>query len=379
MKILVAPNAFNGTLSSPQAAAAMVRGLARSGLDCQLVEMPIADGGDDTLEVLTRDGGSVRSSQVQDPLGRPVEAAWGMMADGRTGVVEMARASGLALLGPGRTDPMTASTYGTGQLIAEAIRAGARQIIIGLGGSATVDGGAGCLQALGLRLLDERGQEVSGGGGSLNRVRRIETGGLLKGLAQVRLLVACDVVNPLLGPQGAAAVFGPQKGASPEEVAQLEANLAHFFGLIQETLGVEVARLPGSGAAGGLAAGLAAVAGAELTGGAQLILDHLGLESRLKEVDLVVTGEGRIDSQTLGGKGPFVLAEAARARGLPVVALAGSLGPDEEALLGAGFSAIGSIVTGPMGLEEASAQAAQLLERASARLGRWLALGLSLA
>jgi len=379
MKILVAPNAFKGSLSAVDAAACIARGLARSGLGCGVDLMPIADGGDDTLAVLiaagAAQGARAHQAMVEGPLGEPVQAVWGMLPDGQTAVVEMARASGLKLLPPARRDPLRTSTFGTGQLIAAAVEAGARRIIVGVGGSATVDGGAGCMQALGVRLLDAQGNEIPHGGGALDRVRRIDTGGLLPALNGVSVKVACDVTNPTLGPTGAAAVFGPQKGATPEQVALLENNLQHFFTLVAEQVGVDVRDLPHGGAAGALSAGLAAFLGAELCSGIDLILDALGAERRLDGVSLIITGEGRLDAQTLGGKGPVGVARLAQARGIPVIALAGSVGDDEAALHAAGFDVILSIVPGVISLEEAMARAGDLLERAGERVGRLLRLG----
>ncbi len=375
MKILVAPNAFKGALSAPEAAACIAHGLAGSGLDCTLDLMPIADGGDDTLDVLVAQGGETHSLTVEGPLGRPVEAAWGLLADGQTAIVEMARASGLKLLAEAERDPLRASTYGSGQLIAAAVAAGARRIIVGVGGSATVDGGAGCLQALGVRLLDAAGDETGRGGGALADVRRIDVSRLLEPLrdGSVRVQVACDVDNPTLGPRGAAAIFGPQKGATPEMVEQLEANLRHFFTLVAGQVGVDVRDLPGGGAAGAFSAGLKAFLGAELRSGIDLVLEALHFEERLAGVDLVITGEGRMDSQTLGGKGPFGLAQAARRHGIPTVALVGSIGDGEDALLDA-FAAVVPIAPGPIALAEALADGADLLERAARRVGRLLAL-----
>ncbi len=376
MRILIAPNAFKGALSAPEAAACIARGLRRSGLDCELDLMPIADGGDDTMDVLLAQGGEAHPVTVEGPLRRPVEAAWGLLADGETAIVEMARASGLKLLRDDERDPLLASTYGTGQLIAGAVAAGATRIIVGVGGSATVDGGAGCMQALGVRLLDETGSEVPHGGGQLGRIARIDTSGLLTPLREgrVEVLVACDVDNPTLGSNGAAAVFGPQKGASPEQVETLEANLRHFFTLVAEQVGVDVRALPGGGAAGALAAGLAAFLGAELRSGIDLVLDALGAEERLSGVDLVITGEGRMDSQTLGGKGPFGLALAARARGVPTVALVGGIGDGEDALHEA-LAAVVPVAPGPISLDDALKDAESLLERAALRVGRLIALG----
>ncbi len=379
MRILVAPNAFKGALTATEAAECIRCGLARSGLDCAVDVMPIADGGDDTLEVLTAGGGEVRMLEVEGPLGQPVRAAWGLLSGGETAIVEMARASGLKLLAPEERDPLRASTYGTGQIIAAAVAAGARRIIVGVGGSATVDGGGGCLQALGIRLLDAGGRDVPRGGGSLEQVARIETDGLLAPLRerQVQILVACDVTNPTLGPTGAAAIFGPQKGASPEQVQILETALAHFFTLTAEQVGPDVRQMPGGGAAGALSAGLAAFLGAELRSGIALVLEALRFTERLIGVDLVITGEGRMDAQTLGGKGPLGLAQAARARGVPTVALVGAIDDSEDALLAAGLAAVIPIARGPMALPDAMAEAATLLEAAAARVGRLLYLGSS--
>ena len=357
----------------------MARGLQRSGLDCEVIQMPIADGGDDTMDVLIAQGGRAQTVTVDGPLRRPVQAAWGMLADGETAVVEMARASGLKLLRDDERDALLASTYGTGQLIACAVATGAKRIIVGVGGSATVDGGAGCLQALGVRLLDAAGNEVQRGGGNLNQVARIDTSGLLTPLREgrVQVLVACDVENPTLGSNGAAAVFGPQKGATPEQVDILEANLRHFFTLVAEQVGVDVREMVGGGAAGALSAGLAAFLGAELKSGIDLVLDALHFEEQLNGVDLVITGEGRMDSQTLSGKGPFGLALKAQAHGIPTVAIVGGIGDGEDALQET-LAAVISLAPGPIALEAAVAEAEALLERAAVRVGRLVKLGLDL-
>lgn len=380
MKILVAPNAFKGALSAVEAAAWITRGLQRSGLDCQIEQMPIADGGDDTMDVLVAQGGTIHELTVDGPLGRPVTAEWGMLADGETAIVEMARASGLKLLTPAERNPLLASTYGTGQLIAAAVEAGARRIIVGVGGSATVDGGMGCMMALGVRLLDATGQEVTRGGGSLADIAQIDTSQMLARLRDrsVQVLVACDVDNPTLGPNGAAAIFGPQKGATPEQVDILENNLRHFFTLTAEQVGVDVRELTGGGAAGALSAGLAAFFFAELHSGIDLVLDALHFAERLADIDLVITGEGRMDSQTLSGKGPFGLALAAREQGVPTVALVGSIGDGEDALLEAGLAAILPIAPGPITLGDSMADAENLLAAAALRVGRLLQVGADL-
>jgi glycerate kinase len=375
MKVLIAPNAFKGSLSSPRAAECIARGLSRAAPDWRFDLMPIADGGDDTLEVLCADGGTTLQVEVVDPLGRPIKATLGLMADRRTAVIEMARAAGLKLLEPGERDPRAATTRGVGQLIMAAAEAGAERIIIGVGGSATVDGGSGCVSALGVSLQDEAGHPVPPGGGSLGLIRRIDPSGLTPALAGRDLVVACDVENPALGPTGTAAVFGPQKGASPQDVVRLEANLDHFFGLAARTLGRDVRRLPRGGAAGALAAGLAAFCNARLESGIELVLEHLDAAKRIRAADLVITGEGLLDAQTLGGKGPLGLARLAREHHCPVVALAGGLGGGEADLTAAGIEAVLPIAPGPLTLEEAMARAPELIERAAERLGRLLLVG----
>lgn len=369
MKILVAPNALKGSVSAVEAAERISRGLKKSGLDPILDLMPIADGGDDTMDVLVASGGEVHEVEVLDPLRRRIRAQFALLADGRTAVVEMARASGLKLLKPSERNPLITTTYGTGQLIAAAIEAGARRLIVGIGGSATNDGGVGCAQALGLRTEDSDARSVPGEGGSLKKVRRIMMDEMLPALEGVEIWVACDVDNPLLGPRGASAVFGPQKGATPEDVRELETNLAHFYGLLAETLGIDVRDRPGGGAAGGLGAGLMAFVHGKPRSGIELVLEYLNFEERLKDVDLVITAEGRMDSQTLGGKGPFGLAKHAMKYGVPTIALVGSLGDGEEELHEAGIRTIFPIVPGPMDLTEAMETGGELLERAAARIG----------
>ncbi len=376
MKILVAPNALKGSVSATDAAEMIGRGLKRSGLDVVVDLMPIADGGDDTMDVLVAAGGQVREVEVLDPLRRPIRAEFGLLGDGRTAIVEMARASGLKLLKHDELNPLITTTYGTGQLIAAAIKAGAKRVIVGIGGSATNDGGVGCALALGLRTEDEAGRPVPGEGGALGRVSRIDTTGMMPELDGVEILVACDVDNPLLGPRGASTVFGPQKGATPEKVQELEANLAHFYGLVADTLGIDVRERPGAGAAGGLGAGLMAFLKGEPKRGIDLVLEYLDLPRRLAGVDLVITAEGSMDSQTLSGKGPIGIAIRALEYGVPTMALVGSLGEGEKELYEAGLGAIVPIVQGPMSLEDAMARGADLLEATAARIGRVLLLAL---
>lgn len=374
MHIIVAPGAFKHSLTASQAAHAMADGLRRSGLSCDLRLMPISDGGNSLLDVFLINGGERLELTVRDPLMRDVTAAFGLLPDGETVVVEMALASGLELLKPTELNPLATTTYGTGQLLAAALDAGARRIIIGLGGSATVDGGAGCLQALGVRLLDAEDRDLAPGGGALDRLTRIDVTGLDPRWRDVDLVIASDVDNPALGPQGAAAVFGPQKGAAPADVQTLETSLRHFFTVVRDQLGVDVRDVPGGGAAGAFGAGLMAFLGGRIQSGIDLVLETHHFDDLLADADLVLTGEGRMDEQTVHGKGPVGVARRAAAHGVPTVALVGGLGADDALLHDADLWAVLPVVTGPMPLEEALADAASLVERAALRLGYLLQL-----
>jgi glycerate kinase len=369
MKIILAPGAYKSSLSAVQVAEALARGLRRSGLRAELIALPIADGGDGTLDAFLAAGGETRTVPVLDPLDRPITARYALLPDGETAVIEMAEASGLRLLSHEELNPLRASTYGTGQLLQAAVDAGARRLIIGLGGSATVDGGAGCLQALGVKLLDSTGAEVARGGGQLGTIRTIDTTGLDPRWKQTVVTIASDVNNPPLGPEGAAAVFGPQKGASPEMIAHLETSLAHFFTLVHDHLGVDVRAVPGGGAAGAFAAGLMAFLGGRIASGIDLVLEHNGFAGALVGADLVITGEGQMDEQTVYGKGPIGVARLARSHGVPTVAVVGGLNVDDAVLRAAGIDAALPIVVRPMPLEEALARADELVERAAFRLG----------
>lgn len=367
MHIIIAPGAFKHSLSAAQAASAIAAGLSRSGLGAALSLCPIADGGNGTLDAFLLKGGERITVESVDPLMRPISASFGLIRD--TAVVEMALASGLELLRNDELKPLDATTYGSGLLLREALNTGARRVIVGMGGSATTDGGAGCLQALGVRLLDGEGKDVAPGGGHLREIQTIDTRGLDRRWSELELIIASDVNNPLLGERGAAAVFAPQKGASSEDVAQLEANLRHFFTLVQQQLGVDVRETSGGGAAGGFSAGLMAFLGGHIRSGIDLILEHNGFDDLLASADLVVTGEGRLDAQTVGGKGPIGVARRARQRGVRTVALVGSLEADDALLHDEGIWATLSIVPAPIRLDEAIAHAPELLERAALRLG----------
>jgi glycerate 2-kinase len=374
MKILIAPTAFKHSLTPRAAAEAIARGLRRSGLEAELVLLPIADGGNGTLDAFLANGGRRVNEMVLDPLERPFMSAYGILADGETAVIEMALASGLELLRPGELNPLVTTTYGTGTLLKAALDAGAKRIIVGMGGSATVDGGAGCLQALGLRLLNAYGQDVPLGGGSLSAIYTIDTSGLDPRWKDVEVIIASDVTNPAVGEEGAAAVFGPQKGAGPHEVRILESGLRNFFGKVRDHLGSDVLHVPGGGAAGALAAGLMAFLGGHIESGIDLLLDSNGFDAHLQNADLVITGEGQMDEQTLHGKGPIGAARRAKAAGVPTIALVGSLNADDALLHEAGMQAVFPIVTRPMALDEALRYAAELVERAALRLGYVLRL-----
>lgn len=346
MKFVIAPNAFKGTLTASQAAAAIARGVREVFPDAEVIEIPVADGGDGTVEALvSARKGDYRSANVDGPLGDPVQARFGLIDSGHTAVVELATASGLALI-PAQRDPRGASTYGFGQLLDAARREGVSEIIAGIGGSATNDGGAGMAQALGYRLLDADGHDLARGGAALARLDRIEATGLDPGWASVRVRVASDVTNPLTGALGASAVYGPQKGASPADVKELDAALARLAAVIERDLGKSVRDLPGAGAAGGTGAGLVAFLSAALEPGAPLVVGATGFDEHLPGTDVVFTGEGRADEQTAYGKAPGEVAKRAAAAGIPVVLLAGSKGPGWEALHGLGVSAVVTMTDG---------------------------------
>ncbi len=376
MRILVAPNALKGSLGPIEAARAIAEGLAHALPQAEIDELPIADGGDATAEVLVRAlGGCFADAVAEDPLGRPRNASFGLIEGANEAVVEVAQASGLAWLRPEEHQPLTASSYGSGQLVLAALDRGCRRIDIALGGSATVDGGAGLVEALGARLLDRDGAAVPRGGGGLGRVERIDRAGLDARLKETEIVAVCDVDNALLGDHGAARAFGPQKGATPEAVERLEQGLAHWAAVIERDLGCDVRALRHGGAAGGMAAGIAGVLGGKLEAGADFVLQRLELGKQLAGKDLVVTAEGWLDRQTLQNKAPYALARAARALGVPVVVLAGGIPDDVDAAAFDLFDAIVPICSYPMPLEEAMRRARELLAASAGRVGRLLALG----
>ncbi|WP_288437442.1 glycerate kinase [uncultured Pseudomonas sp.] len=371
MKIVIAPDSFKESLSAAGVASALARGLRQALPTAEIRECPLGDGGEGTLDaVLAATGGEVREARVTGPLGELVTARWGWLAEQRTAFVEMASASGLELVPRARRDVRVATSHGTGELLRAALDAGAERLVLAIGGSATNDGGAGVLQALGVRLLDGQGQALAPGGAALASLASLDLTDLHPRLAAVEVVIAADVDNPLCGPQGASQIFGPQKGASPEQVRELDAALAHFATVTAATLGRDVSEQPGAGAAGGVGFAALAFLQATFRPGIEVVAELVGLEEALQDADLAVTGEGRLDGQTLRGKTPAGVLRLAQRHGVPVVAVAGSLGEGYDALYQQGLAAAFSLVPGPLSLEEALAQAEGLLERTARDIGR---------
>ena len=380
MRIVVAPQSLKGSLEASEVGEAIATGIRQVLPDADILVVPVADGGEGTTRALVAaTGGRLIPVFVTGPLGEPVGAEYGILGSGpKTAVLEMASASGLPLVPAGRRDPRVATTFGTGELLRAALDAGAEDILVGIGGSATNDGGAGMAQALGYRLLDANGEDLPPGGAALIHLHHIDATGRDPRLDTVRLRVACDVSNPLCGPTGASAIYGPQKGATPEMVAELDAALAHYAAVLQRDLGSDVANVPGAGAAGGLGVGLLAFTHAELVPGARVVFDALEFARRVAGADLVFTAEGQLDSQTAYGKAPGAVAAAARQAGARTIALVGGVLADDAELAALGIDAAVPIPDGPMTLETAMGDARRLVTTAAARAMRLIALGLSL-
>ena len=354
-----------------EAARAMAQGIENADHDAEVRCLPMADGGEGTARALVdATGGSMRAVPVHDPLGRPVEGHFGLLADGTTAVVETAEASGLALLEAKERNPLIASSYGTGELMLAAVRSGAKRIIVGLGGSATNDAGAGLLQALGVRLLDKNGNDLAHGGAALANLTTIDISTMDPALKNVAITAACDVTNPLTGPTGASAVFGPQKGASKDDVATLDAALAHFAQVIDSQLGVAVNDVPGAGAAGGIGAALKGFLNAEFRPGIAIVIEQSGLDAAAQWADVVFTGEGSIDFQTKFGKTPAGVAETAKRHGKPVIAVAGHIGTGIDELHEVGIDAVFGIAPGAASLSELLADAAANVTRTTEQIVR---------
>ena len=375
MRYLCAPDSFKESLTAAEAARALAEGIRRGDSDAEIRCLPMADGGEGTARALAdATGGTMLTAGAHDPLGRPVQAGLALLGDGRTAVVETAAASGLALLRPSERDPKATTSYGTGELIRAALDAGAETIIVGLGGSATNDAGAGLLQALGVRLLDGNGNDLKHGGAALADLATIDISTMDPALKNVAITAACDVTNPLTGPTGASAVFGPQKGASKDDVATLDASLAHFAQVIDSQLGVAVNDVPGAGAAGGIGAALKGFLNAEFRPGIAIVIEQSGLDAAAQWADVVFTGEGSIDFQTKFGKTPAGVAETAKRHGKPVIAVAGHIGTGIDELHEVGIDAVFGIAPGAASLSELLADAAANVTRTTEQIVRTLQL-----
>jgi len=373
MRIVVAPDSFKETLSAPAAARAIAAGVADAEPAAAVDLCPMADGGEGTVEAMVAaTGGQVRTADVFGPLGERRKARFGLLGDGRTAVVEMAAAAGLELVPPDKRNPMLTTTFGVGCLIRAALDAGADRLVVGIGGSATVDGGTGCAQALGVVFVDKHGRLSPCGlaGGGLADIGRIDISDRDPRIAGADIRVACDVTNPLTGPRGAAAVYGPQKGATPEMVARLEAGLANLAEVVRHELGIDVEHLSGAGAAGGLGAGLVAFAAATLQSGVEIVAESVGLRERIRGADLVLTGEGKLDSQSAHGKTAFGVARLAAGEGVPVICIPGQADSDAPRDV---FAAVVPLVAGDVGIEDAlSAPARFLRKRAAEAVRAWV-------
>ncbi len=368
MKIVIAPQSFKGSMSALQAADAIARGIQRVLPDAEMIRVPVADGGDGTLDAMVNaTGGTFHEAKVIGPLGSPVDARWGVLGDGVTAVIEAAQACGLALISANDRNPLKTTTFGVGALIKHALDAGYRRMLIGLGGSSTNDGAAGLASALGGKLLDASNSPIAPGGAALLTLVKIDISGMDPRLLESEIIIATDVTNPLCGPTGAAATFGPQKGASPKDVGLLDSALAHLAGVIAKDVGADVMHVPGGGAAGGMGAGLVAFLGARIEWGADIVCEAVGLDKHLVGADLVVTGEGRLDWQTAYNKAPVAVARRAAALSIPVVGVAGSLGPGWRALYKEGFTVMRGMVTQNVSLEDAMADPEVHLTNATMR------------
>ncbi|MFC8687870.1 glycerate kinase [Brevibacillus porteri] len=371
MKIVIAPDSFKGSLTAKQVGEAIRSGIQRVLPQSELIVKPMADGGEGTMQCLVdATNGRILTTTVKNPLGQDISAEFGILGDGITCVIEMAAASGLYLISAADRNPLVTTTYGFGQLITAGLDQGCRKFILGLGGSATNDGGAGMLQALGYVLLDQDDQPLSFGGGELSRLSRIDTSHIDKRLADCHFVIACDVTNPFVGPNGASHVFGPQKGATPEMVLQLDDHLRHFADLIEKTRGIAIHDLPGTGAAGGVAGALLAFLNGQLRSGIEIVIETTGLAEAMDKATLVITGEGQVDFQTAQGKTPCGVAQVAQRYGIPVIVLAGSIGHGIDALYEKGVSAVVSITNQPMTLDQSMREAASLLEQTAEQVMR---------
>lgn len=371
MKFVIAPDSFKGSLTALEVADSIEKGIQRVFNDSIIEKIPMADGGEGTVQSLVDStGGKIIDVIVKGPTLKEVNAFYGILGDGKTAVIEMAAASGLPLISKEERNPMATTTFGTGELIKDALDKGCRNIIIGLGGSATNDGGAGMLKALGVKFHDNKGRDLGPGGGSLGNLSTIDISGMDVRIKECTITAACDVDNPLCGQEGASHVFGPQKGADEIMVEVLDKNLAKYADVIKKDLHVDIVNIPGAGAAGGLGAGLMAFFNAKVQRGIDIVIDITKLDEKIRNADLVFTGEGMIDFQTAFGKTPYGVAKIAKKYGIPVVAVAGEIGKGSESLYEKGFDSIFSIVDKPMSLEEAIRDGQTLIEKTVERIMR---------
>ncbi|MEA1939143.1 MAG: glycerate kinase [Candidatus Caldatribacteriota bacterium] len=353
MKIVVTPDSFKGSLTAVEVSDVIEQGVREIFPEAEIVKIPMADGGDGTVQCLVNaTGGEILREKVTGPLGDEVLASYGILGNKKTAVIEMAEASGLTLVPENKRNPLITTTYGTGQLIKAALNQGCRKMIIGIGGSATNDGGAGMVQALGAKLLDKNGEEIGFGGGELKKINRIDISNLDNRLSDTKVLIASDVNNPLCGPKGASRIYGPQKGATPEIIEKLDESLAHFAEIVKRDLNKDVKNIPGAGAAGGLGAGLMAFLDAELRPGIDIVIEVVKLEDAVKNADFVITGEGKIDSQTIYGKVPVGVAKISKKYHIPVIAIGAIIDQDAEIVHKYGIDFLVQVSDPPMSLTE---------------------------
>lgn len=369
--MIVAPDSFKGSLTAVEVAKAMKRGVQKAEESAEVHLLPVADGGEGTMQTLvTATNGQTRRVKVTDPLGKQVEAVYGVLGDGKTCVIEVASASGLTLVPANQLNPLQTTTYGTGELIKAALEEGFTSFIFALGGSATNDGGAGMLQALGAELLDGDGTAIGYGGGQLAHIQKLDLTNFDTRIARCEVTIASDVQNPFVGKDGASAVFGPQKGATEAMVEVLDQNLLGWANLVEEVTGISLHQMPGAGAAGGSGGAFQAFFPAQIKRGIDVVLNYIDFEHYVKGADFVLTGEGSIDEQTNSGKTPLGVAQAAQKMGVPTIVLAGSVGGGIETLYEHGVVSVHSIVDGPMSLEEAIKRTALLVEKTSEQITR---------
>ena len=373
MKVLIAPQSYKGSISAIKVAEAIKEGALNIFPDIESLIIPVADGGDGTLETLVEStSGTIHNSNATGPLGNSIPVIWGTLGDNKTAIIEMARISGLALVSQNERNPYYTTSYGLGEIIKEALDLGYRKFIIGIGGSATNDGGAGMAQALGAKLTDKNKKSIDLGGLALNEITKIDISGIDPRIHESEILVACDVNNPLCGPNGASFVYGPQKGASPEMVKTLDDALYHFGSQLISDTGINIMEIAGSGAAGGIGGGMVGFLNAKLKPGVEIVLDTLDFDKSLKNVDLVITGEGQIDFQTVFSKAPIGVAKHAKKYNIPVIAICGSLGKNYQDVHSHGIDAVIPITPKPMDLKEASDNAYELIKNTSEQIFRIL-------